>query len=332
MGLRSRFGRWFVLGLAVAVVLTGLLGSPWGRPARAEIRALVAGAPVSRAAPAAPAAPSPPALTPGASPARRGPVTVSAQEAVDAAVGRLVAGRPAGSVSISALDRTSGTQVGWGLGGGMLAASVFKLTLLEGDLLDAQGRGQQPGAGQAATLTAMMANSDNDAADRVYAAVGGHRGVTSAMARLGLSATVLDPTGRWGLSTTSAADQLTLLQNLVASRSPLSAASRAYALALMSNVEADQRWGVGAAADPGTSFANKDGWLNVDTDNGRWVVGSVGVLDARGHQLLLAVLTQHNAGFTDGVELVENLSRAVAAVLTGTPTGSGGVVGSQPQR
>ena len=40
----------------------------------------------------------------------------------------------------------------------------------------------------------------------------------------------------------------------------------------MRNVEADQRWGVGVAADPGTDFANKNGWLNIDDDNGLWAV------------------------------------------------------------
>ena len=36
----------------------------------------------------------------------------------------------------------------------------------------------------------------------------------------------------------------------------------------MRNVEADQRWGVGAAADKGSRFANKNGWLSIDDSNG----------------------------------------------------------------
>jgi hypothetical protein len=85
----------------------------------------------------------------------------------------------------------------------------------------------------------------------------------------------------------------------------------------MTNVEPDQRWGVGAAADPGTDFANKNGWLGVDDDDGLWVVSSVGLIEVGGHHVLLAVLTQHDADLTDGIHLVQSLSRTVASALRG---------------
>jgi beta-lactamase class A len=164
----------------------------------------------------------------------------------------------------------------------------------------------------------MIENSDNDAADETYAALGGHSGVTSMLRRLGLTATDLAPADQWGLSTTSAADQLTLLDDLVSPQSSLSSASRAYALGLMSSVESDQRWGVGATADAGTSFANKNGWLDVDDDGGRWAVNSVGVIDVGGHQVLMAVLTQHNDDLAGGTTLVESLSQTVTTALRGS--------------
>jgi beta-lactamase class A len=234
---------------------------------------------------------------------------------VNAAVPRLVVGRPADSVSIVGMDGTTGVSVGWGTHTVMPAASVFKLTLLEGFLLRNQERGQRISDGASTALTAMIENSDNDAANEVYEALGGNVGVASQMRRLGLSATVLGPDDHWGLSTTCAADQLTLLTNLVFSDSPLSAASRAYAVGLMANVEPEQRWGVGAAADPGTGFANKNGWLGVDDDDGLWAVSSVGLIEVGGHQVLLAVLTQHDADFSDGIQLVQSLSRTVATAL-----------------
>jgi beta-lactamase class A len=205
----------------------------------------------------------------------------------------------------------------------MPAASVFKLTLLECYLLSNQERGQQPGYGALDALTAMIEDSDNDAADGVYAALGGDDGVSSRMGRLDMSSTVLGPHYQWGLSTTTAADQATLLTNLVSPGSPLSAASRSLAVGLMNNVESDQRWGVGAAADNGTEFANKNGWLNVDADEGRWVVSSVGLIQVGGRQVLLAVLTQHDADLADGTELVQSLSQAVATALRRATTASG---------
>ena len=300
MGIRDAAGRHAAVLLAAAVLGAGLIGGPWAAPLRTEAQAPASGTP----APPQPEKAQPETAQPE-----------KAQAAVDAAVAGLTVNRPANSVSVAAVDTDTGVHVGWGAGSGMTAASIFKLMLLEGSLLQSQDDGQPPGAGMSDALTAMIENSDNDAADATYAALGGSTGVASSLRRLGLSATRLGPDDQWGLSTTSAADQLTLLEDLVSPQSPLSSASRAYALGLMRNVESDQRWGITAAADPGTSVAIKNGWLNVDDDGGRWVVSSVGVIQVGGHQVLLAVLTQHDADLADGTALVESVSRSVATGL-----------------
>jgi beta-lactamase class A len=310
-------GKGAALGLALAGVAAGTLGSPWGVAVRADARALMGSTPPSRSAPAPQA---PPIRSPGDASAPIGSAADRAQAAVDTVVPQLVVGRPADSVSIVATDEISGIGVHWGARTVMPAASVFKLTLLECYLLRDQERGQQPGDGAPDALSGMIDNSDNDAADQIYAALGGDDGVSSRMGRLGMSSTVLGPHDQWGLSTTTGADQATLLTNLVSPESPLSAASRAYAVGLMNNVESDQRWGVGAAADTGTEFANKNGWLNVDADGGRWVVSSVGLIQVGGRPVLLAVLTQHDADLADGINLVQALSQAVASALRGATT------------
>ena len=312
MRIGRKAGRRVAVGLTVAAVGVGMLGGPWGIAVRAEARALMAGVPASRTAPPV----SPALLTrSGLASAPAGPATDTAQAAVNTAMPRLLAGRPVDSVSIVGMDGTTGVSVGWGTHTVMPAASVFKLTLLEGFLLRNQELDQWISDGASNALTEMIENSDNDAADEVYEALGGNVGVASQVRRLGLSSTVLGADDQWGLSTTSAADQLTLLTNLVSSSGPLSTASRAYALGLMANVEPEQRWGVGAAADPGTGFANKNGWLDVDDDDGLWVVSSVGLIEVGGHQVLIAVLTQHDADLPDGIHLVQALSRTVATAL-----------------
>lgn len=299
-----------VFAMAAATLAAGLVGGLWGTPTvRAAAHDLVApasSAPASRV--------TLPAAGPSASPAPTGPAADGAQ-AADAAIASVAAGRPAGSVSVAALDTTTRTRVGWNADSAMTVASVFKLSLLEGYLLENQDRGQSPGVGAQDALNAMIDNSDNDAADQVYALLGGRAGVTSTLARLGMTATMLGPNDQWGLSSTTATDQLVALTDLVSPQSPLSSSSRAYALGLLSDVEADQRWGVGAATDTGSDFANKNGWLNVDDDGGRWAVNSVGVIQVGGHQVLLAVLTQHDVDLADGTELVESISRSVATAL-----------------
>jgi beta-lactamase class A len=314
---RLKVGWRVALGLTVASIGAGVLGGPWGIAVRADARTFIAGAPPSRTAPGVLSAP-----VNGSGPAQAAPrsATDAAQAAVNAAVPRLIAGRSPDSVSIVGIDGTSGATVGWGNHTVMPAASVFKLTLLEGYLLRNQDRGQRPGEGASDALTMMIENSDNDAADQVYGALGGHVGVTSRMRRLGLSSSRLGPHDQWGLSTTSAADQSILLTDLVSTESPLTAASRAYGLRLLVNVEPDQRWGVGDAADTATTFANKNGWLDVDDDDGRWVVSSVGLIAVDGRQVLLAVLTQHSADLTDGIHLVQALSRTLATALRDATT------------
>lgn len=221
---------------------------------------------------------------------------------------RLVAGRPDGSVSVMAVDTATGAHYSYGASSGMISGSVAKLLIMEGYLLHDQDVGEPPGGDRGGALTSMIENSDNDAADTLYSALGNTAGVSALLRRLGLGATTLGPHDQWGLTATNAADQLSLLQNLTSDHGPLSAQSQAYALNLMVNVEADQRWGVGAAADPGTTFANKNGWLNVDDDEQRWLVNSLGVITVQGHDVLMAVLTQHDDDFASGVRLVESLA------------------------
>lgn len=228
----------------------------------------------------------------------------------------LAADRPPGSVSVSVLDTTTGARYDFGQTSGMTGGSTMKLFLLEAELLREQDLGLGPDTADA-LLAPMIENSDNASADAIYSLISGGSGANAALGRLGLEDTVLDPDGEWGLSTTSARDQVTLLGHLVSEDSPLTESSRSYALSLMRDVESDQRWGVGSTADAGTTFANKNGWLAVDADDDRWLVNSDGVVTSHGHVLLICVLTQHNDSFDDGVSLTEQLAQAAVARLEG---------------
>ena len=58
----------------------------------------------------------------------------------------------------------------------------------------------------------------------------------------------------------------------------------------MTSVSATEPWGVLAAATAGTTGAVADGSLV----GPRWVIGSIGVIQRQGHELLVAVLSDHN--------------------------------------
>jgi beta-lactamase class A len=217
-------------------------------------------------------------------------------------------------ISVAAVDLSTGRHFDYGVRHGMIDASVSKLDVLEALLLHHQDT-HTPLAGQDAELaTAMIEHSDNEAGQLLWNELGYATGIRAANARLGLRHTVPDPAGYYGLTTSSARDQLVLLENLTR-RGPLTPRSRAYALELLREVEADQRWGVSAAADPGSSVAVKNGWMPMDDDTGPWVVNSDGIVTVGSHRLLIAIMTRHDPDEQHGIRLIAKIAREVAAAL-----------------
>ncbi len=241
--------------------------------------------------------------------------SASVSAASVAAIATLAAGKSASAISIAALNMTTGATYSWGATGGMNTGSIVKLYILETLLLHDQNSGGLSSSEQA-TATTMIENSDNDAAETLFEDIGGRDALIAANTTLGLTSTTPGPSDYWGLTQTSATDYVTLLKNLVETAgSPLNATSQAYVLGLMRNVESDQRWGVGVTADAGTDFANKNGWLGVDDDNGLWLVNSTGVVTIKGQQVLMVVLTQHDSDFDSGIDLVQSLAQALAPLV-----------------
>jgi beta-lactamase class A len=267
---------------------------------------------------------APPTPTPTPTPTTHAPLKPTPRALADKAVRRLTVQLPAGAFSVAALNTKTGARYSYGAAGGMRTGSVIKLCILEALLLAHQDAHTQVTDSENKTATAMIEHSDNAATEEMYDVIGGRDGLVAALRRFGMKHTVAGPLPNyWGLTVTSAPDYLTVLGNLVSAK-PLDSYSRGYALNLMRHVESDQRWGVGVVADPGTAFANKNGWLAVDQDNpgglgdhGLWLVNSVGVLTVHHQQVLMAVFTQHGESFEDGVELVESLAKAIAPAVAG---------------
>ena len=221
---------------------------------------------------------------------------------------------------MAALNMKTGAHFSFGTGDGMRTGSVAKLFLLEAVLLQHQDAGTSVSEDELELARPMIENSDNKAEYSLYLDAGGRDALVAAFPRLGLKHSTpgyADP----ALTTTGATDGITLLRNLVR-HSPLNAYSRSLALGLMRNVESDQRWGVSAVADPGSSVALKNGWLSVDdtngpgeNDDGRWLVNSVGIATVHGQQVLLSVFTQHGPDYASGVHLVEALVRAITPAV-----------------
>ncbi len=226
---------------------------------------------------------------------------------------------PDTDVSIAALDTVTGQSMQYGSSSGMVAASAVKAEILVATLLDHQDAGTSLSDADDLRATQMIESSDNDAATALFDEVGGTAAMNAASVRLHMGHTSIGDDGYFGFTVTNAQDQITLLKSLVDPASPLDSNGRAYAMGLMRNVDTDESCGVTAASDTGSNPAVKNGWLSVDSDEGRWAVTSIGVITAGGHETLLAVFTQHQDKEQYGIDFIERASKLVVAGLATTP-------------
>ncbi|MDO0916262.1 serine hydrolase [Streptomyces sp. DT2A-34] len=217
-------------------------------------------------------------------------------------------------VSVAVLDLESGASATYG-DGGFDTASIVKVDILAALLLQAQDAGRELTATEKSYAVNMIENSDNTAASALWRAIGKAEGLDTANERLGLTDTAGGDGMYWGLTQTTAADQLTLLRQVFGEESELSARSRAYLRELMGQIAVDQRWGVSAAAD-GSAWALKNGWLP-RTATGLWDINSIGRVTVDGHDCLVAVLSDGNSTKGKGVSLVEAAAEAAVSVFAG---------------
>jgi beta-lactamase class A len=209
----------------------------------------------------------------------------------------------------------------WQLGRGQPQdeASVVKLDVLE-TLLAERGRGGTGlSAGDRSLAGQMIEDSDNDAATSLWDEVGGASGIRSFNTSAGLADTVPSscvdcpgfPWPGWGLTTTTPADQLTLLRALVEPNSLLTSTERSYALSLMENVTPDQRWGVTGGVPAQVTVALKNGWLPLNSANNNWQINSVGWISGSGRDYLIAVLSTGNPTEQYGIDTIDQLAAMV---------------------
>jgi hypothetical protein len=220
--------------------------------------------------------------------------------------------------AVGVLDLTTGATVVYNERVSFQTASIVKADILAALLWKLQNSGGHLTDAQKALATRMITKSDNTAASSLYTQLGGATGLTAANKAFGLTSTTPGPGSTWGKAHTTVTDQLTLLKVLTGADSPLSAASRAYQLGLMSQVSEDQRWGVPAAAqNSATGVYVKNGWDTLVADGGLWEINSIGRIVEPGHDWLVVVLSSHNSSMEDGQELVEGAAKMAVDGLRG---------------
>jgi hypothetical protein len=221
--------------------------------------------------------------------------------------------------TVSAAVENLSTGQTWTLHPGVAeaTASIVKVDIMESLLAQSTISGQPLPPAEQADLTPMIEESDNDSATALWNAAGGPSGISTFNATIGLTDTTPSPCltcagfawPGWGLTTTTATDQLNLLDHLAVANAEIGPSERQEALGLMENVEGSEGWGVTAGVATGTTVALKNGW--VPLQNGLWQVNSIGWVDGNGRNYLIAVLDDGNPDEQYGIDTIEQVSTMV---------------------
>ena len=238
--------------------------------------------------------------------------TAAAQQALTAAVAPLVGDD--GQVAVAVDDLSTGSDVAYSGTQEFVTASIVKVDILSTLLYQAQQSGQPLSSQEQALATTMIENSNDDAATALYNDAGQADGIDQANQAFGLTETTVGTAGYWGLTSTTVDDQIRLLRLVYTQPSVLTTESQDYISDLMSEVEVDQQWGVPAAAEAGTTFMVKNGWLPSGT-TGLWEINSIGEVVHDGQRMLIAVLSEGNSTEDSGISLVQTVAEAAAGAV-----------------
>jgi hypothetical protein len=211
-----------------------------------------------------------------------------------------------GAASVAIYDRTARKSVVVHPSLRGRTASIVKVDILETRLHQTGGHLSED---QRETATSMIENSDNDSATELWDDDGGPSGVHAYNAEVGLTQTT--PNADWGLTTTSAADQVNLVRELFRHNSLLTKSGRKFQRTLMRHIESDQRWGINGGVPSNAIVGNKNGWLPVTEDHNRWAVNSIGWVKGDGKSYFIAVITQHDASEDYGIDTIQHVARMV---------------------
>ena len=231
--------------------------------------------------------------------------------ALNAALKKYAATVPEFSVAV--LDKKTGQKFSYRGTETYDTASVVKVQVLACLLMTAQNKGRDLTSTELALAKRMIRLSDNDATTSLFNKLGKNSAVQACDKRLGLTQTKVN--SAWGLTRTTVDDQVKLLSQLVSTSSPLDAESRKLAFTLMNSVDESQEWGVPAAAEPGDVFTVKNGWDTRTSDNGRWVVNSVGRITGPSTDVSVAVLSHGHPSMAAGIAVVEKVAKMTRQYL-----------------
>ena len=228
----------------------------------------------------------------------------------------LVETYPSQEFTASVWDASTGCVFSLNPANRQRTASVFKVMVMAGALLEAQTDGRSLTEYERSLIEPMISVSANAPVRDLWRLYGGAPWYTEQRDNFGLVDTtaVGDSELGWGRTLTTASDQVDLLrQVLFRDFGVLYEASRVQAWAFMTDIAPDQSWGVGTDAPIGSLVAQKNGFAGS-------VANSVGgVVRADGSGYALAILSSGWRTWPDGVEVVSMIAGWIHESLATSP-------------
>ncbi len=227
---------------------------------------------------------------------------------------RDAASRHSSDVDIAVYDHESGAVARYtNTNETFHTASIIKLSILAKTLMDNQAHGSSAlDQSERQSAVPMITYSDNGTATRLWHAAGGATGMQAFFDRVGATGTQTSTS--WGLTQTTALDQLRVVSSIAYPGALLTPESAAEASGLMSDVIPSQRWGISGGVPESVSYGLKNGWLpGIDC-----TINSIGHVYGEGADYTIAVLTNDSPSMQAGIDTIESLAAATWAVLGDT--------------
>ena len=213
------------------------------------------------------------------------------------------------TIAVTVADRRTGVVCRLNEGHRYDSASVVKVTILAALLRWHQEAGKALTSTEISRATAMITQSDNNAASALWNEVGRTR-LQHYLNLARMTETILGPGGYWGLTQITARDELTQLRLLTSSNTVLNSSFRSFETGLMARVIASQRWGVPAGAPSAVTVHVKNGWLPRATRG--WRIHSIGWFNgSSGRNYMIVVLTDNNPTMAYGVTTIQRIAEVI---------------------
>lgn len=162
----------------------------------------------------------------------------------------------------------------------------------------------------------MIKYSDNDAASMFFSKIGYRNGLNNLYKACGMKPTSIKEQ-HWGLTKTTAKDQVKLLNDLFYKGKNLSKTKRTYIQKLMRKVTPSQRWGVPSGAKNCTA-ENKNGWLPYSDfpTKSPWIVNSLGHVKNKVVDYTMAIYSCGNRAFKNATTELSAIAKATFNIFS----------------